>query len=219
MKKIAAIGIIFFGMLIYVPKVLAADLAITYTDSGCTVSPLNGAIFYETDIKPLDTITRILSATNTDTNPASVVIDLKDLRYEDDDPPLGDILHLTITDSGSGAVIYGPTTIAEWKTADPIVLAVAIPAGETREYVFQVMVDNVGNEYQMKTLAFDARLTCWGGTDDGSVLPEEGAKKDSGSILGEITQRLPATGQSLLLASFGLILMLFGRSLKNKRTK
>lgn len=194
-------------------SVLAADLNINFTNTSCSLDPVNGAIFHETNLLPLDQINRSLKAVNTYSEPAKLTIAVKDEVFNDSDPSFADILTVTITEVESGNLVYGPKTIRQWKNDDYIQLSAGIPGNAERNYIFTVSMDNVGNEYQGKQLIFDLNLNCQG---LGEVEGEDTEKNPVEEVLQAISI-LPETGQ-IMLALFPIIL-LFGVGLVLKRRK
>lgn len=194
--------------------VQAADLTVNFTDTDCNLIPSGGPLFNELDVKPLDTYTKTIQVNNNGENPATFSLSLKDpgflSQFFDSTPSLSDIIWVTIADADTQNVIYGPVKISTWKDAGYIVLASNMAANSVRNINFTVTVDNVGNEYQSKTLKYDMYINCKGGT--GNI------EDTDGDVLGEDDIRvLPETGLALSLLTNPLALVIFGIYLRRKK--
>ncbi len=148
---------VFVASLFLSSTVLATDLTVTCDESSCTSSPSSGPVFNESNMLPLDTITRTVKVENTSGNSLNFATEVVDAAFSDTTPPLSGILTVTITEQESVSVVYGPETIEQWKT-DGFVILSSVPGGGERNYDFTITMANVGNDYQGKTLIFDLNL-------------------------------------------------------------
>lgn len=147
-----------FFYLAAVPAIAAPALTVTCdgTPGGCASNPLNGAIFNETNILPIDTFEKELKAINTSADNLNFAVEVVD-PFILNENVLSDVITITIQEIESASVKYGPKTITQWKN-DGFILLSNIPAGSERNYLFTAAFANVGNYYQGKTLRFDLRL-------------------------------------------------------------
>jgi hypothetical protein len=137
-------------------KAATPDEVITCSaPGGC--SGISGALFNETNVYPTQTVTKLLKAVNNYPEARVFAVEVQKATFSDSDPSLADVLKITITEINSGTVVYGPKSINEWLGSDYLLLT-NIPSGGDRTYELKVDMDNVGNNYQSKTLVFDLNL-------------------------------------------------------------
>ncbi len=147
---IASVAVIFIG----VSK--AAGQTITCDEtSGCSGS--TGPLFKETNMAPLDAITRTVTAQNNYPENRDFAVEIISATFADSMPSLAQILSVEVTEQESTAVVYGPETIEDWKNEGYVILS-NVPTGENKHYDFTVTMANVGNDYQEKKLTFDLNL-------------------------------------------------------------
>lgn len=157
MKKILILFLITLTYLFSSNLVFAADLEVSCNSSSCSSNPSNGSIFNETNILPTNTFARTLKAANTSADALNFAIEVVNPYKTNTSPSLANVISITITETESASVVYGPKTINQWQTDGFIVLS-NIPAGQERNYLFNATFANVGNEYQSKELIFDINL-------------------------------------------------------------
>ncbi|MGB6839092.1 MAG: fibronectin type III domain-containing protein [Microgenomates group bacterium] len=147
---IASLAVIFIGVS------RAADQTITCdATSGCTGS--TGPLFEETNMAPLDTVTRTVTAQNNYPENRDFAVEIVSATFSDSTPSLAQILAVEVIEQESANTVYGPKTLEQWKTDDFVILS-NVPTGGDRHYDFTVTMANVGNNYQGKTLVFDLNL-------------------------------------------------------------
>ena len=192
--------------LINVKSVSAADLNINFTDTSCDIIPANDPLFEDYYLLPTFSVIRIVRATNNSLEKASLLISVKNTDFFDSNPSLASILKLTIKDLQTNQIIYGPKNIVEWRDDGYILLSDSVNSGSTENYEFKVVMDNVGNEYQGKSLKFDLLLNCLG----------------KGEVAGETDTRnpsvLPATGVALAVLANPLSLVILGIYPRRKKS-
>lgn len=156
------------GVFAQVPPTLRVDCG----SGSCTSSPVNGRIFNELDVKPFDTYTRTVEVCNTTDEDLTISLDVS--RFIDSDPSLSGVMTLTVVDTNTNSVVFGPKYFEEFVTDDPatpgiderIVILSGVDNDQCKLYNFIAKMDNVGNEYQNKTMVFDLDLNF-----EGNVVP------------------------------------------------
>lgn len=133
----------------------AADATITCADAGC--SGISGPLFSETNLAPGVSVTKTLKAENNYAEDRDFLIQVESASFSDDTPSMGDVLRITVTEQESSTLVYGPKTLSQFKDDGETALS-SVPAGGVRSYEFEVTLDNVDNDYQGKSLAFDLKL-------------------------------------------------------------
>src|SRR3989304_7556629 len=138
----------------------ASDVSLTCSDSGCT--GISGAIFNEINLAPGDNISKTLTAVNNYAENRNFGVEVTPSNFLDSDPSLAQELNVTIKDSSGGSTLYGPKTIMDWKNDGLIVLS-QMASGELKEFLFEISFNDVGNDYQGKSLNFDLNFGFEGG--------------------------------------------------------
>ncbi len=147
---IASLAVIFIGVS------RAADQTITCDEtSGCTGS--TGPLFEETNMAPLDTITRTVTTQNNYPENRDFAVEIISATFSDSTPSLAQILTVEVIEQESASSVYGPKTIEQWKNDGYVILS-NVPTGGNRHYDFTATMANVGNDYQEKELVFDLNL-------------------------------------------------------------
>lgn len=208
MSKQKLAVIIFVVCFIFLPsKVFAEDLTINITDGNCSLEPQSKALFNELSLQPLNSLTRSLVVNNNSAEAVSLTIATTNFNESGLIYKLSKVLDLQVREEFSGTVITtGIQTISDWEN-----ISLQLPevlAGESKTYLFDISMGDVGNHYQDKTLSFDLNFQCDGLTQDDGEVSGVDDQKDSpietfvdktGDVLGVVTNRLPETGQTLLL--------------------
>lgn len=143
---------------------VSPTLRVNCEQGGCTSSPVNGRIFNELDVKPLDTYTRTVEVCNTAGEVLTISFDVS--KYVDAEPALAGVMTLTIVDTATNTVVFGPKYFDEFVYDDPatpgiderIITLSGVSSDQCKLYNFIAKMDNVGNEYQRKTMVFDLDL-------------------------------------------------------------
>ena len=190
----------------------ASDASLTCSDSGC--SGIAGAIFNEGNMAPGDMVTKTLTVINNYSEPRNFGVQVSDTNFNDSTPSLAQEMIVVIKDTSDSSVLYGPKTLNEWKS-DGLVNLSQIANGSSKEFIFEVNFNDVGNEYQEKSLSFDLIFGFEGGgsrisspsTSSGSQVLGVSSGNTLGQVLG-----LSATGGRfwILFVVIGVILLSFG---------
>src|SRR3990172_2105273 len=109
-SKIFTTGLaLVFGLTLFTSSVKAAELTITCNGATCDSSPLQGPIFNETNVLPLDSYQRSLEIINTDSgSPINIDLSMISGTFSDSTPSLADILTVYIYDQDTSELLYGP---------------------------------------------------------------------------------------------------------------
>lgn len=206
-KLLAGSIVIASFLFLFISRVWAVGMEVSCGTGGCTLSTTD-PLFSESNLYPGWSIIKTVKAKNNYGEDRDFAVKVKGVTFSDSSPSLAEVLTITITKQESSAVVYGPKTINQWRDDGFVVLS-AISAGGERNYDLEVVMGDVGNEYQGKSLSFDLDLG-FESAPPGEVMGEED------EVLGEV---LAATGFSplnLLLAFFalglGLLLRRYARS-------
>jgi hypothetical protein len=195
----------------------ASDADIACGDTGC--SGLGGAIFNEANLAPGGSVSKSVSATNNYSDARNFGVEISDANFVDSFPSMAEQLIVSIKDGPGGAILYGPKSVLQWKS-DGVVILSEIGAGESKEYVFDVYFNDVGNEYQAKTLNFDLNF----GFEGGEAVSGTSTTASSNSqvlgtwnlnVVGEVLG-LSATGSRIVFLTFylfGVFLIVLGEIL------
>jgi len=147
---IASLAVIFIG------TSRATDQTITCDEtSGCGGS--TGPLFEETNMAPLNTIVRTITAQNNYPENRDFAVEIVSATFSDSTPSLAQILTVKVSEQESASIVYGPKTLEQWK-ADGYVILSNIPSSGSKHYDFAVTMANVDNDYQGKKLIFDLNL-------------------------------------------------------------
>lgn len=171
-------------------------IEVTCQNSGCTLNPDNTPLFSESNILPLWSTTKTVTAHSLYSEARKFAVLVTNPIFFDILPnPLEKEINITIKEGESGAILWGPKTLADFKNAGEIQLS-NIPSGEYRNYLFNAELGDVDNSYQGKEVTFDLvvgfeTLPVPDSKDGGGS--DENDDKDSGE-----------DGQSLVSAVAGL---------------
>jgi hypothetical protein len=152
----------------------AAGTEVTCGPGGCALGGTT-PLFSESSLAPGALITRELKASNNYSEARSFAVEISGSSFFDSTPSLGDVITITILDKATSTVLYGPSTISQWRS-DGFVALSNIPAGGEETYLFRAELADVGNSYQDKALSFSFEL----GFATGEVLGEE---TEAGEVL------------------------------------
>lgn len=149
--------IIFFALFFLLAKntfaVPPTGLTVTCTSASCNLSPAGGKLFDEKNLAPGQTITKVITVHNDNTNDdCNLVVAAKNSQDPD---KLGDKLSLTIDP-------YYAQSLTQFFSAGNISLG-TVAKSSSKDYFWVVIFDpNTPNEFQEKTATFDFDLnfTC-----------------------------------------------------------
>lgn len=191
------IALIISVNLFSVKQVAAQDLTITFNEDTCALAPDAGALFSELDVKPGDEIVRTLEVINDSGEEVSLGIKMTNIKEPALFYKLSEVLDLKIVNNNTGEVLFSEMTMADWKNQTLTFPTLKIDDYVT-DYSFSISMDSaLNNDYQEKEFDFDLDFQC------------DGLSEDKGDIKGDedTRDRLPDTGESLLVAFFGLSLI------------
>lgn len=168
----------------------------------------SGPLFNETNLAPLDSVTKQITVKNLTSSSQKFALNLQNLLGTSD-CKLAEVLETQII-RGSN-IIYSSKLSA---LKDKETFLENIPSDTTYVYDIKVTMDDVGNEYQAQEVKFDL-VFGWleesiSGSDDGT----KGVKGILGESTGPTISQLPETGynllSSILTVLIGLILAVAG---------
>jgi len=129
-------------------------LEVTCASGSCTKDTTD-PLFSELNTYPTWGVTRTIKANNNYAETRKFAVNVSNPRFFDLIPnPLEKVLKINIVEQESGNMLYGPATLLDFKNAGQILLS-DVPSGGNRTYKFNLLMDNVGNEYQDKEIKFD----------------------------------------------------------------
>jgi len=175
-----------------------------------------GPLFNETNLAPLDSVTKQITVKNLTTSSQKFALNLQNLLGIPDEKLAG---VLTVDISRGGDSLYN-SKLSNLKDTETFLEN--IPDSTTYIYDIKVTMDNVGNEYQAQEVKFDL---VFGWIEQ--TISEEGTKSVLGESTGPNLAKLPETGykaiSSLLVVLISLsifatlniiILKLNGRTIR-----
>jgi len=153
-----------------------------------------GPLFNETNMAPLDTVTKQIQVTNNSDQTEQFALNLHNLLGVSN-AKLADVLSVEV--SYNEKIFVVSTRLSDLPDQDIIIQD--IPAGQTYYYDIKVTLANVGNEYQGQQTSFDLTFGWW----------KAGPKGILGESIGPIVPgTLPQTGTNATLSIFCLFSIL-----------
>jgi hypothetical protein len=182
MNKILIITIVIvmqvFAFQLVGAQVLSSYL-VTCDADGCESNFDGSAIFNELDVKPLDTYTERVEVCNNNDDPIDFSFAVE--NYTDSIPAIGGVMWMMITEVGTNRIVMSPVLLSELENNGNIPIEAVAP-DSCAKYEFAVSMDNVGNDYQNKTLQFDI-----GFGFDGAPADNNTPTPTPGEVMGETT--------------------------------
>lgn len=205
-------GLTFGSLFLSTNAVEAADLTVQCNLNSCTSAPLGQTLFTETNVVPGDLYLREVNVCNNANESLTFALEVS--NFVDSSPSIGQVMNFKIIDAQSLMLTYGPVSLANLSQQGYILIS-GISANTCRDYSFVVSFENVGNEYQQKTLVFDLGFgfdAVPGITPTPTSTPALTPTPVPGSVLGEqatptpIPTSSPESGN--VLAATGIILII-----------
>jgi len=154
-----------------------------------------GPLFNETNLAPLDSITRQITVKNLTSSTQKFALNLQNLLGVPDDKLAAVLTAQIIRDSN---ILYS-NKLSAFKDTETFLEN--IPASTTYVYDIKVTMDDVGNDYQGQEIKFDL-VFGWIGELVGGV-----SASASKEVLGVSIEKLPETGYN---AVFSVLIVLLG---------
>lgn len=191
--------IAFLGIYSYVSKAQAgASFELTYAGQP-------GPLFNETNLAPLDSVTKQITVKNLTDSTQKFGLNLENLLGTPDEK-LASVLQAEI--SRVGNILYS-SKLSDLKDTETFLEN--IPANTTYNYDIKVTMDDVGNEYQAQEIKFDLVFGWLEQAVSGiSTKPTQGVLGTSTSpqAVAGVVSALPETGVNVLVSVFTLMLLL-----------
>lgn len=214
-KLIITFSTILIISIFTIGSIRASDAEITCDSGGC--SGISGSIFNETNLTPGTSVSKEIIANNNYPEERNFMLEVAD--FSDSTPSLGDKLILSVIVLNSSSKVYGDKTLTEFSNDGEIILS-SIPSGDKRNYMLEVSLDDVGNDYQEKTLSFDLRLgfeelssNSVAGTTDSSDDGSSGGEvlgAATGNAIGNVLGLSATEGNTILYILIGSFLIILG---------
>ena len=163
-----------------------------------------GPLFNETNLAPLDSVTRQITVKNLTSSTQKFALNLQNLLGVPDDKLAAVLTAEIIRDSN---ILYS-SKLSALKNTETFLEN--IPASTTYVYDIKVTMDNVGNDYQGQEVKFDL-IFGWIGELVGGVSTS--APKE---VLGVSVEKLPETGYNAMSSIFIAFILLFAVSSINQ---
>lgn len=191
------------SIFLYVPRSYATSPNITLTYVG---QP--GPLFSETNIAPLDSVTKQITVANNSINTQKFALNLRNFLGTSN-AKLATVLKTEI--SRDSNILY-TSHLSDLKDSETFLENII--AGQTYTYDIKVTMDDVGNDYQSQEAQFDI-VFGWingGGVSSGTKGVKESLKGVLGTSIGPSISpsigQLPETGADIVVSILAFLLLL-----------